>query len=213
MPADTISGDTAMQRALLALSLLLCVGSVVLADDPSIIFSDDFSSLDPAWGVANNNFRVDGGSMVMQPDVQSSYTTLYAGNNFNDIDVSLTATQTDGLNDEPAGVAFWGTDINNYYVANYQSDGSFAVGRLQNGKWIFPVDWSIQAAVKKGLNQPNILRVVTKGKTAAIYVNGTQLVSIKGFPPDGGSQIGIHADSGDKIYTWKFANLVVRTPK
>lgn len=202
-----------MQRALLVLSLLVCVGSVVLGDDPSVVFSDDFSSFDPSWGTANNNLRVDGGSMVIQPDMQGSYTTLYAGNNFNDIDVTLTVTQTDGMNDEPAGVCFWGTDIDNFYVANFQTDGSFAVGRSENGKWLFPVGWANQAAVKKGLNQTNTLRVVTKGKMATVYINGTQIVSFKGFPPAGGSQIGLHAESGAKVYTWKFANLVVRTPK
>ncbi|HEX3659467.1 MAG TPA: family 16 glycoside hydrolase [Pirellulales bacterium] len=202
-----------MRRPLLVLALLVCVGSIVLADDPSIIFSDDFSTLDPAWGGANNNLRVDGGNMVMQPDAQSSYTTLYSGNNFNDIDATITVTQTDGMNDEPAGIAFWGTDTDNFYVANFQTDGSFAVGRNENAKWLFPVSWSTQAAVKKGLNQANELRVVAKGKTATVYINGTQVTSFKGFPPDGGSQIGIHSESGAKVYTWKFSNLVVRTPK
>jgi hypothetical protein len=71
----------------------------------------------------------------------------------------------------------------------------------------------VQDSVKKGLGQPNEMRIVTKGRLATVYVNDTQVASFKGFPPDGGSMVGLFAESGDKPYTWKFSDFSVRKPQ
>jgi hypothetical protein len=203
-----------MRFALLSAFMLSVLGSLALAaDDPSILFSDDFSTLDPAWGNADANMQVAGGKMVLKPQVNGSYTALYQGTTFDEVDVRVKITQTEGMADEPAGVVFWAVDYDNKYEAFLQADGNFSVVRGVKGKFLNPVAWKVQDAVKKGLNQVNELRVVTKGHMATVYINDKEVASFKGFPPEGGSEVGLHAESGTAIYTWTFSDFVVRKPQ
>ena len=95
----------------------------------------------------------------------------------------------------------------------FRTDGNFAVCRDMNDKFLHPIPWQPSDVVKKGLNQVNEVRVITKGKTATAYINGTQVASFKGFPADGGTQVGLHAESFDQTATWASSDFVVRKPQ
>jgi hypothetical protein len=203
----------AMRFAAITLATFVCFGSAAFAaDDPNVLFSDDFSTLDPAWGEANDQISVADGKMVFKPKVNDGYSLLYQGTTFGDVDIRVKVTQTAGpvAAGSEASVVFWGVDYDNFYMAAIQTDGSFGVPRNVADKWLHPVAWKANDAVKKGLNTVNELRIVIKGKTATIYVNDQQVASFKGFPPEGASQIGLHAESGDQACTWKFSDFVVR---
>jgi hypothetical protein len=205
-----------MRVAVITLSVLVCFGCVELRadDDPSVLFSDDFSTLDPAWGDAEDVMHVEGGKFVLQPKPNTAHSSLYGGSTFNDVDIRVKISQADGkLADGSAGIVFWGSDNDNMYTAEFSADGNVTVQRFEGRKWLSPSPWKANDAVKKDLNQVNELRVVTKGRSATFYVNDKQVAAIKGFPPTGGSQIGLTAESGDKVYTWKFSDLVVRKPQ
>jgi hypothetical protein len=199
-----------MRFALVTLCLLICFGSAAIADDdPSVLFSDDFSTLDPGWGDANEMILVEGGKLVLKPKVGMSYTVLYQGGTFNDVDIRAKFTLADGMADEPAGIVFWASDLDNKYEALFQADGTFTVLRDEKGKFLNPIAWKTQEALKKGVGQVNELRVVTKGRTATFYINDTQVATIQGFTPEGGSEIGFHAESGDQqVYKWTISDLV-----
>ena len=51
-------------------------------------------------------------------------------------------------------------------------------------------------AIKKGVDQWNALRVVTKGNSATVFINDQQAIAFKGQPPRGGGMIGVHGESG-----------------
>ncbi len=204
-----------MKLAMFAtIPLLLCLGFVMLAaDEETILFSDDFSTLDPGWGEPSEQMRIEGKKMILQPKVNMSFTDLYQGNLFGDADIRVKVAQTGGQSDRPAGVAFWGSGYDNYYVAELTTEGRFGVVRMTQGRWLYPIESKEQHAVKKGLNQENELRVVTKGNTATFYLNDEQVASFKGFPPEGGSLVGVCAESGAEPYEWSFSDFSVRKPK
>jgi hypothetical protein len=191
--------------------LLAFAPAVFCADDDSVLFSDDFSTLDPGWGDANANKNVADGKLVVKADAKGYYYSEFDGTTFNDADIRLKVCLVDGMNDEPGGLVFWADPHNSdYYAALYQSDGDVTIGRNSGSNWLNPVPWKHNDAVKQGTGAVNEIRVVTKGKTATVYINDTQVTSFKGFPPAGGSLVGIYGESGDKVYTWSFDDLVVR---
>ena len=180
-----------------------------LASTGDTIFADDFSTLDPAWGLASGNQRVEGNKLVLQAPVNGTYTTLNQGNLFNDADMRVTISQTQGDTGEPGGIAFWGVDVNSFYVAAIQSNGLFAIFRTTAGRWMFPSYWQKSDAIKQGLGQTNELRVVTQGRLATFYINGQQVAATRGFPPSGGSFVGLHAESGGTQYVWQYSDFKV----
>lgn len=199
-----------------ALPLLLGLGFIAFcADEEPLLFSDDFSSLDPAWGEADEQMHVEGNKLLLLPKVNTSYTNLYQGNLFGDVDIRVKVSQTSGQPDRPAGIAFWAASYDSFYVAEFTSDGKIGVSRKAgHGRWLNPIEWKEQHAVKKGLNVENEVRVVTKGNTVTFYVNGEQVASFKGFPPEGGSMVGLIAESGLTVpYTWAFSEFSVRKPQ
>lgn len=206
-----------MKRATFAIiSLLLCLGFVVAyAGEETILFSDDFATLDPAWGEPSEQRRVEGNKMIIVPEVDLAYTDLYEGNVFGDADIRVKVSQSSGQADRPGGLVFWGVDYNAYYIAELTIDGNVSVVRkIAKGRWLYPVVLKAQHAVKRGLNQENEIRVVTKGNTATVYINEEQVATLKGSPPEGGGMVGMYAESGaTEPYGWKFSNFSVRTSK
>ena len=89
-----------MRNAIASAALILVFGATtLLADDPSVLFSDDFSTLDPAWGIASDQFFVAGGKMIIKPMANGFGTPLYQGTTFNDVDMTVKITQTGGTPD------------------------------------------------------------------------------------------------------------------
>ncbi len=75
------------------------------------------------------------------------------------------------------------------------------------------VAWRQNAAVKQGIGQINRLRMVTKGNEATAYINGTEVVTFSGQPPDSGSFIGVFGDSPTNSQNvWEFSDLKVIKP-
>ncbi|HEX3657416.1 MAG TPA: hypothetical protein VHV55_16620 [Pirellulales bacterium] len=195
-----------------AADLAPTAASASATTDPSVILSDDFSMLDPAWGPPDNEQSIAGGKLVLKPGAGSSYSSLYQGNWFGDADIRVKLAETGGGTDAPAGIMFWGTDYKNYYMAQVQPDGTVGITRLVQGQQLNPLSYARSDAVVKDAGQVNALRVVTQGKLATFYVNDKQIALIKGFPPAGGGKIGLHAESGNTPYTWQFSDLEVRQP-
>ena len=62
--------------------------------------------------------------------------------------------------------------------------------------WLYPGAWHEEGALKKGEGAENQVKVVTKGNQATIFINGKEVVSFPGQPPEGGSLIGFAGSSG-----------------
>lgn len=202
----------------LAIWLLIVVSVLGLASASwggSVLYEDKFTSLDPGWGAADNSFDIKDGKMVVQPGVKESYTAMYEGNIFpNDLDASI-SLKFAKVEDPTwgAGLLFWGKGSNEFYGVLINANGWFTVQRRVGDRFINPVSWRENAAVKKGAGVDNRLRVVTKGTKATVYINDKEVVSFTGTPPEGGSQIGIRASSGDaNPNVIEFTDLKVMNP-
>ena len=56
--------------------------------------------------------------------------------------------------------------------------------------------WRESDAIKKGEGAVNQIKVVTKGNKATISINGKEVISLSGQPPQGGSLVGFKVASG-----------------
>lgn len=180
-------------------------------ESSQILFQDNFSTLDPAWG---SNLSVNNGKAVIRPEITMRYLSLNQANIFEDIDASIKVSTA--KSDDPSwggGIAFWATDYNNYYWLAINGNGLFTVQRRVKGRDLQPVPWRENGAVKKGLGEWNHLRVVTKGNQTTIYINKTEVVTFKGQPPQGGGFIGVFGDSPKNSQNvWEFSELKVMKP-
>ncbi len=177
--------------------------------DESLQFSDNFHVLDPSWGDPGDSKTVRDDKFLVTLKPNLYHRTIYQGSLFDNADVRLKITEEKGDENQPAGIVFWAIDRDNYYAALIQADGSFYVLRQVKGKSLFPVSMSIRDEIRKGLGQTNEMRVVTKGRSAMVVVNDKPLVAFEGFPPSGGSRIGIHGESGATDGVWAFSDLAV----
>src|SRR5258706_10595629 len=119
----------------------LLAAKCALAEN-SILFEDNFSTLDPGWGEANQNVSIKEGKLNVQPDINMSQTVLNQANVFQDMDANIKVRMA--KSDDPTwggGIVFWAKDYNDYYYCVATGAGQFTVRRLSNNRTLSPVDW------------------------------------------------------------------------
>ena len=178
--------------------------------DRTLLLADNFAALDPAWGQAGEDQSVSDNKLITNLDPKLIRHIFYEGALVGNADIRLKVAQIQGNTDQLGGVVFWALNHDNFYMARVTADGNFSVGRRMSGKWLFPVPYQPREEVRQGLGQENDLRVVTSGRTAAVYINETKILEFNGFPPEGGSKIGVYAESGDLPAKWAYSQLTVR---
>jgi hypothetical protein len=189
-----------------ALPVVACTGSTVL-------FEDDFSFADPAWGNYDGT-TIGNGQMTIQIEPGLGYTLLNQASLYQDFDMCIDVVQH---NTDPstawASLLFWGVDYQNFYALDVAGNGYVKVSRLQNNRWLSPVDWILaEGAVNPG-EEVNHLRVRAIGNVAQVFVNGQQVAQFRGQPPEGGGLIGVYglAPAGAGA-SYDFTNLRITTP-
>ncbi len=179
-----------------------------------VLYEDNFATMDPAWGEANANLSVNNGRLTIKPEASKRYITINQANVYEDMNACLRATLT--KSDDPSwagGFVFWAKDYDNYYTLSVNGNGWVRVERRVNGRELAPVSWRENGALKKGLGGWNSLRLATKTNQATIYINGTEIITFKGQPPEGGSFIGFFGDSPtDSQNVWEFTGLKITKP-
>ncbi|MEX2307898.1 MAG: hypothetical protein WD738_09920 [Pirellulales bacterium] len=197
------------------LALLATLGIVNITSAQSnseFQYEDTFDELDPSWGEPNQTYFVQDGVLVLKLDPGWSSWPINQGMIFEDADISVRTRQVTGKNFMQAvGLIFWAESPENFYVFATNRENAFVVIRRVKDKWLTPVTWRASDALKKGLDEWNELRVVTKGNRATIYINDNEILSLKGQPPAGGSFIGMFAGSPeDEAITYEFDDLRVK---
>ena len=177
------------------------------AEEGTTILSDDFASLNPGWGEADETKRVEGHKLIVNLNPKLVHRNIYRTAKFDNADIRIKVREAKGGMDQSAGIIFWAADRDNCYAALVQADGNFLVTRRINGKTITPVLMMERPQVRPGIGETNALRVVTSGNRATIFVNDQQVATFRGFPPEGPSKIGVHAESGEEPCTWEFSEL------
>ena len=177
------------------------------------LFEDQFLTLDDTWGTYDN-YSVEDGRLVIKPPAGYNTSTLNNSSLYDDVDICVEMTGQAPLPEGACGsVIFWAIDFDNYYSFQISPEGQASFWRRQRGRWLNQVSSQDAQGIEKGATVINELRVITKGKTAKLFINGTLFREVKGQPPKDGSQIGLLACSPNReSATIAFDNLVVNTP-
>ncbi len=94
-----------------------------------------------------------------------------------------------------------------YYYYSIKIDGSYELDSY-NGKTSNVMQRGTSPAVKRGLNQPNLLAVVAQGSSIDLYANGQSIVHITDSTTSSGL-IGVAADATDQPAEVAFSNARV----
>ena len=180
---------------------------------PDSLFEDQFGTLDDTWG-SFENYDVEGGKLVIKPPAGYNTSAINNSSLYDDVDICVEMTAEAPAQGDCGGIIFWALDYDNYYVLEVSTgDGQASFWRRQRGRWLRQVSWLSARAIETGPSVINELRVISKGKSAKLFINGTLFKEVKGQPPKDGSQIGLLACSpSDASARIGFDNLVVNTP-
>jgi uncharacterized protein len=176
-----------------------------------ILYEDDFSRLDPSWGIFGDILSVKDGKLVLKPAVNTTQTVLNIFSIFNDADIEVEVVLASGAPIVAGGLVFWAKDYTDFYCLSIDANGSFEISHFVASRWLIPVGWTKSEAINKGVGKINKLRVVTKGAQMTAFINDKQVITMTGQPPLGGGCVGISGSSNlDRQTTWQFLNLRVR---
>jgi hypothetical protein len=182
---------------------MTCVFAGKVRADPQVLFEDNFAAIDPSLS-PDFAFQVKAGKAVLTIPANRFDRIIYQVGFFTDADLSLTATYIagDSQANSSCGIIFWAIDSNNFYSAVVEPDSSAYIFRYSGSRWLTPATVAPSPTVNKGLGTSNLLRIVTKGNRATLYINGTQVTAITGMPPAGGGLVGVYAQSNTVLTTW-----------
>jgi hypothetical protein len=203
------------KTTVLVLAVIMAIVAATVCLAANVIFEDKFTSMDPAWGSPSSVISVKDGKFVISPEKNTTQTILNQANVLpNDMDASFSMTFIKASAPTwGSGLVFWAKDYDEYYAVLLNAEGWFGVQRHVANRYLLPVAWRESDVIKKGEGAENQVKVVTKGKNAKIFINGKEVITLNGQPPQGGSLIGFKAASGPEgVNTVAFANLQVTQP-
>jgi hypothetical protein len=166
-----------------------------------LILEDKFETLDPAWGLMEQDptrsIGTEGLVYIIQPgNVLHVLNQSGIYDNYEVCAVFATKVPADG--NAYVGVNFWGSNDDNLYGAEiFPAVGTFDVYRIENKKFLTPVPAKSDPAISKGTDVTNEISVTVNGNKGALAINDKKVVEFTGVPPEGGSQFGFWV-GGDK---------------
>ena len=203
------------KAAVLVMAVTLLFVAMNLCWAAKVVFEDKFTTLDPAWGSPSAIMNVKDGKLVITPERNTTQTILNQANVLpNDMEASVSLSFIKATAPTwGSGLVFWAKDYDEYYAALINAQGWFGIQRHVSNRYLLPVAWRESDAVKKGEGVENQIKVVTKGTQATVYINGKEVISLNGQPPEGGTLIGFKVASGQEgANTLAFGNLQVTQP-
>jgi hypothetical protein len=189
-----LSAVTVAAGILLTPAAFACEGGKVLMED-------NFSKLNRAWGVAIDPKleRVDGEGLSTDYPSGTVKRAISQWGFFDNAvacatySVSYSCTDADRCETQPyVGMIVWGVDLENYYAFEIAPlVGIYSVQRLQNNKWLTPVNWTALPAGKKYKTGDKFeISAVMKGNMVTFKVDNRPVVEFEAMAPEGGSLVG-----------------------
>jgi hypothetical protein len=98
-----------------ALATLLSLAPFGEVSGAEVLYEDNFTNLDPSWGTPGEILSVREGKLVLKPALNTTQSVLNQANVFDDADVELQITLSNGDPGVPGGLVFWAKDYSNFY--------------------------------------------------------------------------------------------------
>ena len=133
------------------LAALLLLLSILRAETGEILYEDKFTNLDPSWGMPGERLSVEDGKLTLKPAPDTTQSVLNQANVFTDADINVDIILPAGDVSVPGGLIFWAKDLRNFYCLCIDAAGYFKISRYVTDRWLQPVGWIENAAVKKGI--------------------------------------------------------------
>jgi hypothetical protein len=204
-------------RAVVALVLTvfgLAFAPRSLAAPGDVLFADDFVLFDSSFGEPTAAVSVADNQLVVKLDKQQWYRLPYQSMIYNDVDATVRVQMPSAAAPTGAGLGlmFWTSDFANSYVFEISDHGTYAVRRITPDLNITHISWRTSDAINTQPGAWNELRVVTHGDRATVFINGQELATLRGRVPQGGSLVGLFAESFDAASEGRFMDLKVAEP-
>jgi hypothetical protein len=187
------------------------VPAVNVAPAPAVIVQrrDVLTPSDPGWGAPDANWSIVDNKISITPLFGNGAIVVNTTHRFRDAEFTADVVMSKGEDlDQLGGLVFWAKDYNDCYAMVLSANGKFAIGHKLFGRWINPTAKAVNGAVKTGIGQANKLRVQTDGKQFTAFVNGVNVVTLTGEPPQGDWFIGLYGESAEATEnTWEFTSL------
>jgi hypothetical protein len=180
-----------------------------------VLFEDKFTTLDPFWGSPSANIIAKDGKLIITADKNMTQFYLnWAHLLPNDMEASYSvAVVKAAAPGSSSGLVFWAKDKDAWYAIVTTPNGSFAVLHRIADRTLMPMAWRESDTLKKGEGAENQVKVVTKGNQATILINGKEVISFAGQPPEGAGPIGFIVTSGPEgSISVAFSNLQAVQP-
>ncbi|MBW3598986.1 MAG: DUF1080 domain-containing protein [Planctomycetes bacterium] len=140
---------------------------VLPPQDPDVLFADDFSALDPAWGESSESRSAIDGRFVFKLLSGHNSRQLYEGRLFGDADMRVTARLVDADDDATADLMFWANGYNDHYMLSVANNGTFAVYRWVKDRWLTPLASRKHPGLEYDLREGVEIRVSTQGNSSS----------------------------------------------
>jgi hypothetical protein len=174
------------------------------------VLSDPLSTWPLNFGGEGNSITEKDGAVHIILSPSTANWGIYNGFDFTNMDASVTVV-SNAKGGNIGGLVFWASSPNDFFVfSSADIPGTFAVFHHIAGTpstWRNIVPFMKSAAIKTG--QPNTLRVVTKGNSLALFINGQSVGQLGIMAPAGGGSVGIEAESANGQADYAFSNLIV----
>jgi hypothetical protein len=194
------------------IAVLSLLTPLAAAEGQESLYSDDFGTFHGGWGEASETAYVDHNRFFLRLGVDQSRIAMHSTLVTGDLDLRVEITEIAGGVESMAGIALWALDDVNCLTVGLTSEGDLVVKSFSEAQRSLPLPATPNRSLRKGLGQTNELRIVARGNRLTIYVNGTQAVAMRSFPPAVPTKFGLYGQSLGQAHTWAYSNLSVRRP-
>lgn len=171
----------------------------------TIIFQDALTSNAKGWQADETHcfFKSDGYHVR-----QNYFCTAPVAIPTGDITVSVNVKEVSGSNDFPFGIVLRRSG-ENYYAFEVDARGDWAFFKSETNatRYVKLRDFTANAAIRKGLNASNALKVVARDNMFSCYVNGTLVGQVTDSSYTNG-QVGLISEKYEAVFT----NILITQP-
>jgi hypothetical protein len=204
-----------LAKTIIGAGVVVLLGLSGIGSSPAaqVVLSDPMTSWPLNFGVQGENIMLKDGAIHIVESANASHWATYPGFDFTDMDASVTITARTATGNA-AGLIFWSTGQSDFFMVSVSdANGNFSVIRRMSangGSWQTILPFTVSPAIKTGAGAVNTIRIVTKGNSLALFINGQSIGTLALQAPAGGGTVGIEGEGvAGQPADYVFSNLSV----